>query len=253
MAKEVVRSLSRVIKLTYLQSLEILEGDRQPEDFLAVGMDFSGLKEIQPKTPRQRKRLDDILNTKFPSIQGLDSKNEKDTGWVMRGIHEEVDYSKVAYRIGIRELGLFSYKFAEVSQAVSAPISSPKPIAKVLLKTTEEIPAAFDPQRSWIIYEVTFDEGKTWHRINPQDKPSRFEDDGTIVPRVITVNTGPPTDTATKDVQVDTDVRTVRLRYTLRSDRTIDPDGLSSPVIRSVKLLVYPVVGLSGSDAEVAR
>lgn len=253
MAREFDRSVTRRIKLTYPQSLEVVEGLREAEYFTSIGFDFSPLSQVKPSTDAGRKRYEALLKTKFTFNPDVQTKNEQDTGWVIKETYEEVDWSKVAYRIGVREIGLHSFRFAEASSKVSVPIHSPKPIWKVVLKTVEDIPPIYDPQKAWIIYEVTFDGGRIWHRINPLDKPTRFADDGTVVPRVVTVNAEMPSaDPETRNVVMPGEVHDVRLRYTLFADRNADPNGSSSPVLKNVKLMVHARGGLSGAQDQEA-
>lgn len=249
--REIERRLTRRVELTYLQSIQIQEGDRAPEDFFEVGSDFSPLDQITPKRKRAQQRLADIINTKFSYSGDPQLRREEDTGWVLTDTYEEVDWSKIAYRIGIREVGLNSFVYAPVSSRVSVPIKSPKPIWKMILKANEDIPPSFNPNFAWIHYEVTIDEGQTWYRLNPVGKPTRFDDNGEVVPRVITVNSEISSpDPETRDLTSDNDVKSVRLRYTLFTDPDLLEPETSSPVLKGVQLLLYPRGGLSDSRPE---
>jgi len=250
--RKVENTLSRRIKLTYLQSLQVTEGTRPAEDFFDVGADYSSLGDIKGKNASQRADLANVMGTKFPYNPDPQSRRNQDTGWVLTDEYEEVDWSKVVYRVGVREVGLNSFQFAPVSSRVSVPIQSPKPIWKVTLKTQELVPNGFDPRRGWIWYHVSADDGKTWHRINPLDKPTRFNDDGTVVPRVITINSEvASTDPEELNLVSAEPVKRLRLKYTLFADPDVvdGQDGVS-PVIKSVQLLMYPRGGLSGADAQ---
>lgn len=253
--RTVTRDLTRRIELTYLQSIEILDGDRPPEDFFEVGTDFSPLGSLTFKDTtygrRRKERFNDLLQTKFPYSPDTKSRRRTDTGWVLSDQYQEVDWSKVVYRIGVREIGFNAFEFAPVSSVVSIPIVSPKPIWKILLKTNEEIPSGFSPSRAWILYYVSTDDGVNWIRINPLDKPTRFSDTGEVVPRVISINSDVnSSDPETRNLTTDVPVTRVRLKYVLFADQnSADPTGVS-PVLKSVQLLMYPRGGLSGADSE---
>ena len=254
MAPQVDRELNRRVRLTYLQSVQVVEGDRPSEDFVNVGTDFSPLAGAKPKNPRKRERIEEILSTKFGEPQSFQNRRASDTGWSITGSANEVDWSKVAYRIGIREVGLNSFQFAEVSSIVSVPIESPKPIWKIAMRARELIPASYDPQTAWIQYHVTVDDGQTWLRINPLDKPTRFEKNGAIVPRTLTINAEKPTvDPETMDLRLTEPVKRVRMRYTLFSDQNRPDANLVSPVIRGVQVLLYPRGGLSGALSQESQ
>lgn len=253
--RQVTRELTRRIELTYLQSIEILEGMRPPEDFFNVGTDFSPVSQLsfgtKPRGKRNKKRFEDILQTKFPYDPSSKVRNRNDTGWVLQEQYKEVDWSKVAYRIGIREIGLNSFRFAPVSSAVSIPAQSPKPIWKIVMRAKEEVPKEFSPTRAWIWYYVSIDDGVTWHRINPLDKPTRFTDDGEVVPRVLTINAEIASkDPEQKNLTSSEPVTSVRMKYVLFADQNLDDPTAVSPVLKSVQLLMYPKGGLSGADSE---
>jgi hypothetical protein len=254
--KEVTRDLTRRIELTYLQSVQLLEGDRPPEDFFEIGTDFSPISRLKFRGNkligrRREQKYDEILRTKFPYSPDPQQNRSQDTGWILTDQYKEVDWSKVCYRIGIREIGLNSFEFAPVSTAVSLPISSPKPIWKIVLRAKEEIPKEFNPSRGWIWYFVSVDDGANWIRINPLDKPTRFSDTGTVVPRVITINSEiVSADPEEHNVVSTEDIKRVRLKYTLFADKTTDDPTGVSPVLKSVQLLMYPKGGLSGADTE---
>lgn len=248
------RQLTRRINLSYLQSIQITEGYRPPEDFFNVGSDFSPVAQFLNDTRPQRviDRIGDFLGTKFPYNPDHQTRRAQDTGWVLTDQYEEVDWSKVAYRIGVRDIGLNSFEFAQVSSVVTVPIKSPKPIYKITLKAEEQIPEAFPATRAWIEYHVTTDEGKTWHRINPLGKPTRFTDEGEVVPRIITINAEiENADPEEMNLVSKEGVTSVRLRYTLYADPDNNATGIS-PVIKSVQLLLYPRGGLSGANDQAA-
>jgi len=244
-----IRKIFRLVKLTYLQSLQVFDEVRPAEDFLSVGVNYSGLADVVPliKKPTGQQNFADLLATKFPYASDPQKRREQDSGWVLGKIIKEVLWDVVAWRIGVRELALNSFVFAPVSSMVTVPAVSPRPIWKVALETRETIPSSFRASEAWIVYEVTFDEGQTWHRINPLGKPTRFAEDGSVVPRVITIGheTGAP-DPETKSLP-PAEVRSARLRATLFSDTSSTGSDRLSPLLHQYRLLLYVRDGLTGS------
>lgn len=191
------------------------------------------------------------MGTKFPYTDAGTGRRTSDTGWVLTDSYEEVDWDKVAYRIGVREVGLNSFLYAPVSSRVSIPFTSPKPIWKIVVKAKEDIPPSYSPTRAWIHYHVSIDDGNTWHRINPLDKPTRFDEKGNVVPRIITINAEIASNNPEEmDIQTPLSVKSVRIKYTLFADQDVDEPNKTSPVLTGVQVLLYPRGGLSGSEPE---
>lgn len=251
MVRKVIREVTRRIRLSYLQSLQLVSDERPPEDFTRVGGNYSGLgAAIDASGPRQKAALQDIADTAFPVPTSQDERLRNDSGWVVGDLRKELALDVVSWRVGVRELGLHSFRFAPVSEMVRTPVVSPRPIEKVMLQVDETIPQAFNPTRSWAVYELSADEGRSWHRINPLGKPTRFDERGNVVPRVLTFDERATTaDPETLLVPTEGEVRQIRLRITLYADPDVADDRLS-PVIHGYELLVFPRGGLTtGEDA----
>lgn len=249
MARRSRRDITRLVKLTYLQSVQVTEGDRPPEDFTQVGVNYSGLESAIPVV-REDKRppLEATLRTKFPYLASPERRRENDTGWMIARSWNQVLWDMVAWRLGIRELGLHAFTFAPVSSVVSVPAISPRPIAKVMLRTEETIPPDFLQDQAWIRYYVTFDDGKKWHRINPLGKPTRFEEDGQVVPRIITLDAErPDPDPEARNIEIKEDVFQVRLRIAMFADGNAKDSERKSPILHAYKLMIYPRAGLTGN------
>lgn len=247
-----IRELTRLIKLTYLQSLQINNGDRPAEDFLQIGINSSGLEAVLPeikKKPGLQTLIQNVIKTKFPYSPDPKRRRVTDTGWSIGRIFKEIFWDVVTYRIGVREVGLNSYEFAESSSVVTVPAISPKPISKVVLKTEETIPSAYRATKAWIKYHVSFDNGQTWHAINPMDKPSRFDAQGKVIPRVLTVGSSSAfVNAETANIPSENDVYQVRLKISMEGDNEVDNPERLSPILHSYQLLIYPRGGLTGSS-----
>lgn len=248
---KVIRDLTRLIRLTYLQSVQVTEGDRQAQDFTAVGQNFSGTSNLlnTTKKPKLRASLQSIVNTLFPYTGAFNGRKNSDSGWVIASTHNQTYWDIISWRIGIRDVGLNSFQFAEKSAVVTIPITSPKPIWKATIQVDEIIPQPFSPTKAWISYYLTADNGQTWHRINPLGKPTRFNDDGSVVPKIVTFNSTVRSNSPEQtNVSSNADVTELRLKIEMSRDLTVSDSDRLSPVLRGYKLLLYPLGGLSGSQ-----
>lgn len=242
MKKKRTIDLTRKIRLSYLESVQLFNGNLEPEEFFEVGADFSGLSNV--KNPEGKTyNVNYILNSKFSYHPDPQNRRNRDSGWVLKGTTNEIDWSKVVYRIGLRELGLFSFNFSPVSEIVTKPIKSIKPIYKVEIEAEEVIPSDYAPDINWIEYHVSIDDGATWKQINPVDNNTRFDKSGAVIPRTLTIKDNLSVDDI-KSFESKEDVFSVRIKYVLKSN---DSRGLSSPVLKSSRVLLYPEQGLSGA------
>ena len=86
----------------------------------------------------------------------IDKVIEATTGW--------------RYVIGLRDINVMSYRFAEKSMYVSRRFEIDGEISKVMLYANEKIPQSFlekiETSNEWIKYEVSFDD-VNWYRISP--------------------------------------------------------------------------------------
>ncbi|PED95018.1 hypothetical protein COL64_29160 [Bacillus toyonensis] len=75
------------------------------------------------------------------------------------------------YAIGVRDIDIMSFEFAETSEYISKPFLLEDGIKKVLLYANEKVPAIYKEKVSesndWIQYFVSFDD-IDWYRISPQ-------------------------------------------------------------------------------------
>lgn len=75
------------------------------------------------------------------------------------------------YAIGLRDIQINSFEFAEASEYISQPFEVPEGIKKILLYVNEKVPAAYkevvSESNDWIQYYVSFDD-VDWYRISPQ-------------------------------------------------------------------------------------
>lgn len=92
------------------------------------------------------------------------------------------------YAIGIRDIQINSFEFAEASEYISKPFKVEAGIRKLLLYVNEKVPEAYKEvvgeSNDWVQYYVSFDD-IDWHRISPQHhQPVNDE----FPPKILTIN-----------------------------------------------------------------
>lgn len=235
-----VKVLSREVKLTYLQSVQVTGGDADAGKLAGEGGGIGAVSSSQ-SDPGSPGFLG--IGASGPSSS---SRSANDTGWVISRQWRETSFDKVRYAIGIKDIGIFFYRFADSSEFVSVPFRSPKEIAKVQLRVIEQIPAIFKADQRYIEYYISPDNGNNWYQINPLDHPTITAPDGQIVPRTLTFNAevGGVDDDLQKFVETDAPVFSVRYRVVLRTDSTVEDPDRYSPVLKKLSLMMYPKGGL---------
>ena len=162
---------------------------------------------------------------------------------------------RARFAIGIRDINIYAYEFAEVSEIISKPYISPKPIYKLALQVDEQIPKNFymnsdflGTENDWIKYYVSVDNGASWYRISPTHHKETLSEDGVNnVPEVLNINSD--ISVAERDnrlAYVDTDepVYSVRFKAFLSRPTSIDNAESFTPVLSKYALKIYPFGGL---------
>jgi hypothetical protein len=238
-----VKVFSRVVKLTYLQSQQVRGGGRDMGDLAGEGGGVGSV--TSGSSDPGSVGMMGIGGEGASSFQSQSS----DSGWIITRVWDETYFDKVAYRIGLRDVGIFNYTFAQTSELVSIPYHSPKPISKVSLRVVEQIPAGYPIGPRYIEYYVSADDGRNWLRINPLDHPTLVDEQGQTVPRTITFNPdiGGDPRPSTKFVETEKPVMNVRVRIVLRGSSEIDNPQSYTPFCSRYRVLIYPVGGLSAN------
>jgi hypothetical protein len=162
---------------------------------------------------------------------------------------------KARFTIGIRDINIYSYRFAETSEIVSLPYNSPNPIAKVTVDVDETIPKQFysdsahaGTENDWIKYYVSFNNGSSWSRISPTNHRTTISDDGVNpVPEIINVNStvsASERDNPLAYVDTAAAVYQVRFKAVLSRPTDIDSSDSYTPVLSKYALQIYPLGGL---------
>ncbi len=272
--------MSRVVKLNYLQTVAIYNNSNAIDDFSPesaaesqasgssgsgrgrpdlVGM--AGAAAIGGAAAVGAAALTGIAIAAFPvaivagviaAIFGSKTTRttkttQEDSGWNLKKQWLEVNYDKMRYAIGIRELSIFNYRFSPTSELVSKRFSTPKEIIKAQLEVVEEIPAEFSPEMRYIEYYISFNDGD-WHRINPTGHPTLYSDEGDVVPEVLTVNfetSGPGGSTTIKAITTEMPAKQVRLRAVMKNDPSLDSSEYYTPVLKKYRVKLVPKASLS--------
>lgn len=248
---------TRVITLRYLQSVQILQGALEASNVAPTTEGDPSITRSGGKDMSTDNFFDTTLGTvlswplggvlKSLGLGGGHNRsstfntNSEDSGWYMKGYWVETFYDLIAYRIGIRDLGLFRNVYETSSELVSSPFYSPVDIKQVTLRVDDETPASTS-----IEYYVSPNEGETWHRLNPLDKPSIYGDDGFAVPKTISFNV--PGNPGNEDKYISTEfpVRKLLFRAVLRST-----NSSNSPILRTYKIIMYPADNYRPQEFEI--
>ena len=243
--------ISRVVKLNYLQTVAIYDQSNTLGDFSPETSEIlhgsSGETRASGTGTGTFLRIGDHLDKWFGSTKVKTTVSTNDSGWSIAKQWLEVNYDKMRYAIGIRELSIFNYKFSPTSELVSKRFSTPKEIIKAQLEVVEEIPAEFSPETRYIEYYISFNDGD-WHRINPTGHPTLYSDEGNVVPEILTVNfetSGPGGSTTIKAITTEMPAKQVRLRAVMKNDPSLDNAEYYTPVLKKYRVKLFPKTSLS--------
>lgn len=195
--------------------------------------------------------LGDLTQSLFGKKVTQESKVDvKESGWTLTKTWNQPQFDMVKYAIGIKDLNIAQFTYEETSEVISIPWRSPKEVIKVLVTVDHFIPSIFPPGNYIKYYVKPNIEDAEWVQINPLGQPSVFQEDGSIVPRIINFNTEQPISSRLEESYVTTKspvkeviFRAVLSRPTSLEGTTASSDGYS-PVLRSYRLLMTPRNGL---------
>ena len=236
-SRTTVASRTRLIKMNYLQTLQALD-DTNVLGSLA-GVTTGGSASGSATTSKSGNVFLQLVTLGFfgQGSSSTTSGSHTDSGWSVQRTWLETRDDINRYAIGIRDIQAWGYTFAGSSELVSKKFTSPKEILKVQLRTDEFVPQALDPERRWIRYYVSVDDGRTWLDMNPLDRPTLFDDNGEIVPYTYTFNLeaeGPQAEVV-RAIRTAEPARTLRFRAVLESDSEV-----LTPVLKSYRVLITP-------------
>lgn len=190
------------------------------------------------------------LNKLFGKSVSKDVKvDSTDSGWTIIKTWNQPQFDIVRYAIGIKELSVSRFTYEEVSEFISKPWISPKEVSKVVLHTDEFIPTIFPPGTYIKYYVKPNIDNADFIQINPIGSPSIFNEDSTLVPRIINFNTEKPISSNLESSYILTSgpVKEVVFKAVLTRPSSLEdgsPSDGYSPVLRAYRMLLYPKDGL---------
>lgn len=228
-----------VVKLSYIQTLAVSQGVLNTQDF-----------ETQQKTnvtTSNKKTNGSSIIAPIASIGIGKGKKTKTTetfdtsGLKIKDQYLHPYFDVIRYSIGIKEINVAKYKFAEQSEFVSIPFISPKEIIKIYVTVDEYIPAQFDQTQQWIKYFIKPEGFDSWIEISPLNTPTRFNTSGEIIPKIINFNIPKPTSIASESKYNYTKdpIKQVRFRAVLSRPTGGDNDS-TTPLLKSYRIVMTP-------------
>lgn len=261
-------TLSKIVKLSYLQTLAIdggldavkdIAGETEGSDTTDVtsNTDKSNLAKVADKQKKYLGKYLDKIGV-FGKVAGLFGKkvttdvkvDVKETGWSVTKVWNQPQFDIIRYAIGIKDLTVSRFLYEPVSEIISKPWTSPKEITKVVLNVDQFIPSIFPPGIYIKYYIKPNIEDSDFIQINPIGQPSIFNDDGSIVPRIINFNTEKPLSSKLEDVYISTSKPLTEIIFKAVLTRPDSIEGTTdivsgySPILRSYRILMYPKNGL---------
>lgn len=270
---------TKIVKLSYIQSILINGKTAKPEEF--AGISGPAEKVISSNTTNERntaakqdttvrenlsRRLDDftskVLNTAYNSVlfgvpaivsSLFGSKKtitatvrSRESGWSIVKTWAQPQFDIIRYALGIKDIGVSQFEYANVSEMVSKPWSSPKEIVKVRLIADQFVPPEY-PAGSYIEYYIqpSIKDDK-WIRINPVELPTVFPDNNPTkpVPRIISFNSERPISSREEESYISTSEPVTSLRLKIIIKRPANSAPTSTPIVRSYRMLMTPKGGL---------
>jgi hypothetical protein len=169
-------------------------------------------------------------------------------------VSERIRLNGWRWALGIRDINIYSYAFAEKSEVVSKEHIIGEPIKRVTLTVNEEIPKVFldkggwQNRNEWIKYYISVD-GTTWHRISPQGHSETLDPTtGELVPEIYIINSElGPADRNPRAGYIDTKGEPVSIRFkaVLSRPTNMEDARAFTPVLRGYALKVQ-----TGGDGE---
>lgn len=229
---------TKLIKLTYLQTLAVVNDLAKTKDLQTSSKEASANLGGGGKESLGSALTGGLIGSKKKVSSTTDQKS---TGNKVKDEWLQPEFDRVRYAIGIRELTAASYKFAKKSELVSVPYLSPKEIVKVHVVVDQYIPPQFDQNLTWIEYYIRVEGTEEWIRINPLNNPTKFDDQGAIIPKIINFNLAKPATAQLEDKYQTTEDPVKKLRFRALLTR---PGGgnneAMTPLLKSYRMIMTP-------------
>lgn len=273
-------TLTRIVKLSYIQSIIINGGTAKTEDFAGIsgpqtntvtttsssrnrvsrsgrftfelakdklGWGNSGAEAANTAVNYITAGIGNVAASLFGSRTTYQTTvSTKEAGWTLVKTWSQPQFDVIRYAIGIKEVGVTQFQYAQVSEMTSKVWNSPKEIIKVRLIVDQFIPPEF-PQGTYIEYYIKPDDSSDkWLRINPIDLPTVYSEDNPTkpVPRIISFNGERPVTSALEESYMSTETPIKGMRIKVIIKRPENSDSTLTPILRSYRLIMTPRGGL---------
>jgi hypothetical protein len=229
-----------VVKLSYIQTLAVSQGLLDTSN-----LETQGQTNVNSKTKNSLSTGSIIAPIAAIGIgKGKKTKTTEtfDTsGLKIKDQYLHPYFDVIRYSIGIKEINVAKYKFAEQSEFVSIPFISPKEIIKVHISVDEYIPSQFDQTQQWIKYYIKSEGSNDWIEISALNAPTRFDNSGEIIPKIINFNIPKPSVIASENKYNYTESPIKQLRFRAVISRPIGGDNESiTPLLKSYRIIMTP-------------
>lgn len=171
------------------------------------------------------------------------------------------------WAIGIRDIEVFASEYATEGELVTTPFYFDKPMDKISLDVSENIPPVFASNDAlkydWLKYYVSIDDGATWHPITPLSQEVLSPDQP---PKIYTVkmveSSEQRMDWKADYIESEYPVYSMRMKIVARRPEDYTPEGFmlkdassqtgsfiqSSPVLNSYSFHVETAIDASDSE-----
>ena len=229
---------TKIVKLSYLQTIAVAQSIGDISDIETKAS--SGPVGLDVNTSKKGGFLN-LSNTLFGKRKINISVEQESTGEKIIDNWMHPYFDKIRYAIGIKEITASAYTFAEASEFVSTPFGSPKDIIKVYCITDEYIPPDFDQSISWVSYYIKPEGEADWIRLNSFAAPTKFDDNGSIIPKIINFNIPKAPNAPLEDKFQFTDSPVRQIRFKAVLNRPSDSTNQSTtPLLKSYRLVLTP-------------
>lgn len=241
---------SKFVDLDYLQTLYLLRGveggtagetapatSSDPSLIFQEGKDPFALR-FSPElllgsVTGSSERLSGAADVFKKIFGGRRRTSVRDTGWQATSQELVTRFDRARYVIGLRELGIYRYEYAERGELRSVNFRTPKPISQIALEADVVI-----PEGTAIAFYVSVDDGKSWNPIRALGSAA------SPVPQIYHVNSLVSPEQRLGNVgYIDLDGNpTTQCR--LRAVLTRGESAVVSPVLKGYRLLLNVDGGL---------
>lgn len=165
-----------------------------------------------------------------------------DTETIVKGIEVSDGWR---YAIGLRDIGVYQFKFSEKSEISSVKYTTPKEINRVTLSSNEKIPdqllGLVEERNEWIKYYISLDD-VNWYQISPLHH--QRIGDTEIPPQIYLINSPLKHENLEVDpnrgyININGSATSIRLKVVLSRPITIENAESFTPILEDYVLKLY--------------